>query len=175
MHLRSFALVEAVGRDESDAVRARLDRRLEDVRLNGGVAVVLDHLSQRFPEVDPVQARFPRIPARPEAELDPSVRRMIDGCRRLRENRRGPVHHACNQDAAADVLGAREQRGKHGPRLENVAVQIAADRDQVVVQPPIGEPKPLGGLPEVEDLAVRPMLLPGLYPEFHGAISGSGR
>ena len=53
---RPFRLVEVVGRDEPDRVRARLDLREEGVRLHGRVRVVRDHLRERELVLDPVLA-----------------------------------------------------------------------------------------------------------------------
>ena len=97
-------------------------------------------------ERDPELAVLLVEPRRAVRELEPPVRRVVDGDGLGREDRRVPVRHAGDEQPEPDPLGDPAPRGQRRVALEALAGTLAVHRLEVVEAPDpveaelVGEP-----------------------------------
>jgi hypothetical protein len=107
-------------------------------------------------------------PRSAERQLQPAVRRVVDGERLGRQHRRVPVGHARDEQTEPDAGRHAGQRGERRHALEGLARPLAVHRLEVVEPPHTVEAQLLRELHPVHELIPRHALLRHIESESHG-------
>ncbi len=105
------------------------------------------------------------VPAGADAELEPAAGEVVDRRRDLREDRRVAVGDAADDEAAADARRLRGESRKQRRAFEARAARVGEDREEVVEDRDPVVAERLGGLPELDVIVERRVLLAGVNAE----------
>src|SRR6266446_10684302 len=107
------------------------------------------HPDAVFEPFDAVHRVLDLRPSRPDAELEPPARQMVDGDRHLGQDDRMPIGVAGDQAPEAHALGRLGHRRLQGPALVDDAPRTSVtDRGQVVEIPHVIETALVGDVPD---------------------------
>ena len=109
------------------------------------------------------------VPGGAERQVEPAVRRVVDGDRLGRQHRRVPVGHAGDEQAEPDARRHAGQCGQRRHALERLARPLAVHRLEVVEAPHAVEAQLLRELHPADELVPRHALLRHIESESHGA------
>ena len=106
-------------------------------------------------------------PGGAEREFEPAVRRMVDGQRFCREDRRVPVRHARHQQPEPDAGRHARQGRERRHAFECLARPLAVHRLEMVETPGAVEAELLGELDPADKLIPGDALLGDVETEAH--------